>query len=86
MKDRRQKFDLENTDQTDLYGKKAGNEFMNFDGEEGMFGMNDMYNDPGFQRLDNGMGVNENVEEMRKQNQNIAKAGAALAMGQTIED
>jgi hypothetical protein len=32
------------------------------------------------------MGVNENLEEMRKQNQNIAKQGAALAMGKNFED
>ena len=51
--------------ETDLYGgKKAKNDFENFD--EDVFGGEDPYNDPGYQRLDNGMGVNENVEEMRK--------------------
>lgn len=44
-------------------------------------GVQDLYNDPGYQRLDNGMGVNEDVDEMRKQNKMIAKTGAMLALG-----
>ena len=85
MKERRQKFDLQDNVETDLYGgKKAKNDFENFD--EDVFGGDDLQNDPGYQRLDNGMGVNENLDEMRKQNQNIAKQGAALAMGKNFDD
>ena len=48
-------------------------------GQDG--GMNDLYNDPGYLRLNNGMGVNENLNDMKKQNQQIAKTGALLALG-----
>lgn len=41
----------------------------------------DMLNDPGFQRLANGMVINDNTEDMKKQNQAIANAGAAMALG-----
>ena len=40
-----------------------------------------LYNDPGYQRLDNGMVINDNSDEMKKQNDAIAKTGAALALG-----
>jgi hypothetical protein len=48
MKERRQKFDLEDNDQTDMYGKKAKNDFENNYDEDGMFGGEDLYNDPGY--------------------------------------
>lgn len=40
-----------------------------------------LYNDPGYQRLNNGMGINENLDDLQKQNKLIAKAGAKLALG-----
>ena len=86
MKDRRNKFDLEEDNRTDLYGGKTKkNDFENLDngGDDDFFGAgDDMENDPGYQRLDNGMGVNDNTEEMKKQNQMIAKMGAMNALGQ----
>ena len=64
------KFDLEEDNRTDLYGGKTKkNDFENPDngGDEDFFGAgDDMENDPGYQRLDNGMGVNDNTDEMRK--------------------
>jgi hypothetical protein len=74
MKDRRNKFDLEDDAMgTDLYGgKKKKNDFENFDdagGGDDFFGAgDDLDNDLGYQRLDNGMVVNDNNEEMKKQN------------------
>ena len=47
MKERRQKFDLQDNVETDLYGgKKAKNDFENFD--EDVFGGDDLQNDPGY--------------------------------------
>lgn len=48
----------------------------------------DLMNDPGYKRLNNGMGVNENMDEIQKQNEVIAKAGARLALGgkNSLED
>ena len=48
MKERRAKFDLEDNEQTDLYGGKAKkNDFENFD--EDVFGGDDFANyDPGY--------------------------------------
>lgn len=41
----------------------------------------DLVNDPGYQRLNNGMGINDNLDDIQKQNKAIAKAGAKLALG-----
>lgn len=40
-------------------------------------------NDAGYQRLQNGMVINENTDEAKKQNAAILKAGAQMAMGNT---
>ena len=84
MKDRRMKFDLEENNRTDLYGGKTKRDDFenNVNADDDFFGAeDDMENDPGYQRLDNGMGVNDNVEDMKKQNQMIAKMGAMNALG-----
>lgn len=65
------KFDLEDDNGgTDLYGgKKAKNDFENFDNganDDFFGGGDDIQNDPGYQRLDNGMGVNDNAEDIKK--------------------
>ena len=41
----------------------------------------DLANDVGYQRLNNGMGINDNIDDIQKQNKAIAKAGAKLALG-----
>lgn len=43
--------------------------------------MNDFKQEAGYQRLDNGMGVNSNAVDSKKQNQLVAKTGAILALG-----
>ena len=77
------KFDLEEDNRTDLYGGKTKkNDFENNENEDDFFGAgDDLENDLGYQRLDNGMGVNDNAEDMKKQNQMIAKMGAMNALG-----
>lgn len=66
-------------------GKDKGHAFEMMDGDD-MFGggygdEEALDNDAGYQRLDNGMVVNENTNEAKKQNAAILKAGAAMANG-----
>ena len=60
------------------------NMFENADGfeENDNPGMGEDLLDDGFQRLDNGMGVNDNIDDIQKQNKMIAKTGAMIALGQ----
>lgn len=87
MKERRTKYDLQddNAVAAQNRGMALASDFDNFENNEfGALaggGVQDLYNDPSYQRLNNGMGVNEDVDEMRKQNKMIAKTGAMLALG-----
>lgn len=70
----------------DIYGGRNVDQGFENDGLDDFMGgqdggYNDLLNDPGYQRLNNGMGVNENLNDMKKQNQKIAKTGAMLALG-----
>ena len=83
LRERRDKFDLQ-VESKDLYGGKAKNNAFELDGDDmfGAYGDEDaLENDTGYQRLDNGMVINENTDEAKKQNAAIIKAGAKIAMG-----
>lgn len=63
----------------DVYGqRKAGEGF-----ENDPYGFDNGLGEDAadFKRLENGMVVNEDREQMRKQNMEIAMKGAAIAMG-----
>ena len=72
MRERRQKFDLQDgLENQDLYGAKTKDQnAFELDEADDFFGVggqqDDLLNDPGYQRLDNGMGVNENAGDMKK--------------------
>ena len=83
LRERRDKFDLQ-VESKDLYGGKTKDNAFEINGDDlfGAYGDEDaLENDPGYQRLENGMVINENTDEAKKQNAAIIKAGAKIAMG-----
>ena len=69
MKERRQKDDLQ-IDGRDLYGAKNDKDAFEAADDDFFGGGGDdedaMFNDPGYQRLANGMVVNDNTDDMKK--------------------
>lgn len=91
MRLRRHQIDLEEHNQgKDMYGNKQQQFGANIEddmfGEDGMDDFMKAQDQNNYKRMVNGMGINSDANEIKKQNQMVAKTGAMLAMGNKNHD